>query len=149
MLQLKNIVLLMLLFFAAISCKKKQPHPTDHTPKMAGVRHWHGTKVFSEYKEDGILGHHRVDSVIEYIDDSFSITVINNKEIFTSISGNSLYYDYGDDSVLSYGYRVDLGHGSYSDKGIIYYFLKDKMRFHSTHPGFIPQSYWSIDLETP
>ncbi len=138
--QPKIIAFLLLLFCAAISCKKKQPHPTDHTPKMAGVRHWHGTqRVASSF----------IDSVTKYIDDTFSIIVVNNKEIFTTISNETLYYSYSDDSTVQFSYEQYAGHGQNSIDEIIYYFSEDKIKFHGQYPYPTSNKADVLDLVTP
>lgn len=149
MLLFKNIVFLLLLFFAAISCRKKQPHPTDYIPKMAGARHWHGTEKFREYRLDSLGNLYPFDSVIRYIDDSFSIIVVNGSEIFTSICHRSLYYKYANDSAIHFSYVIEHGQGNSSDWDIFYYFLGDKMKFSSFSPSTAPMSYYSTYLETP
>lgn len=140
MLQFKNIVLLLLLFCAAYSCKKKQPHPTDHTPKMAGVRHWHGTERIVSTFTDSITG---------YIDDSFSITVLNNKEIVTSFNSNTLTYSYSDDSTIQFSYEQYAGHGRNSTVEVVYYFLDDRIKFHRTYYHPYRDDAYVLDLETP
>jgi len=138
--QKKVLTVLVVFVLLFVCCKKKQPHPTDHTHKMAGVRHWHGTK---EYHTAGD------DSVINYIDDSFSIIVVNNKEIIHTITNTHLYFDAASDSVLSFLSMEYAGNGQYYTEGIIYYFLSDRIQYYDHNP--YPKSGYTItiDLETP
>ncbi len=149
MLKPKNIAFLLLLLFAAISCKKKQPKPIDYIPKMAGVRHWHGTERFREYRLDSVGNLYPFDSIIRYIDDSFSIIVVSSSEIFTSICNRSLYYKYSNDSAIVFSDVIEHPHGESSDWDIFYYFLEDKVKFSSFSPSTAPMSYYSTYLETP
>ena len=138
--QFKNIVLLLLLLFAAISCKKKQPHPTDHTPKMAGVHRWHGTeRVYSMY----------TDSIIRYIDDTLNITVVNSKEIITSLNGQTLYYKDANDSILWFSYSRSVGRGDYFTEDITYYFLQDRIKLYARNPNVMISEAYITELETP
>ncbi len=137
-----KMALVVLVFFVLsfVCCKKNKSHPTDHTPKMAGKRHWHGTK---EYHTAGD------DSVINYIDDSFSIIVLSNTEIIHTISSTHLYFDVASDSVLSFLNMKYVGNGQYHSEGIVYYFLSDKIQYYNYKPD--PKSGYTItiDLETP
>ena len=61
----KDITVLAVFVLSLVCCKKKQPHPTDHTHKMAGVRHWHGTETLHKYRVDSVGNLYPFDSVIE------------------------------------------------------------------------------------
>ncbi len=145
--QQRNIWIILVAITTLFFGCKKRTSPTDHIPKMTGVRHWHGTETFREYRLDSVGNLYPFDSIIRYIDDTFSIIVVNSKEIFSTINHRSLYYDYADESILRFSDINDLGHGYSYDRYIFYYYLKNKMKFSSFYYPTSMKS-WNISLET-
>ncbi len=138
--QKKILTVLVVFVLSFVCCKKKQPHPTDHTPKMAGLRHWHGVQKFKTKS---------IDSVMNYIDDSFSIIVVNNMEIIHTITSTPLHFERAWDSVLKFSYESYAGNGQYYREYIYFYILSNRMKFFYDSPD--PKSGYTItiDIETP
>lgn len=141
--QLKNIVLLVLLFFAAFSCKKKQPAPQTTEPpktgihKMEGKRVWKG-KFYIDYdpKPPPYYGHY---------DTSYEITFINT------------IYVLGDSTI---SYSPDFSDNTYKDTlflnfldtGIRYYFSsiylpseRGFMSYYYKLDSFFWNKFWITD----
>lgn len=133
-----SVLVAFALFF--VCCKKNKSSPTDYTPRMAGVRHWHGVEKFRTAS---------IDSVLKYIDDSFSIIVVNNKEIIHTITGTHLYFDKAWDSILIFSYDRYAGNGQYYSESIDYNFLSNKMEFFFYKPYPLSGYAYTMNLETP